>query len=132
MEFPYPSGNYYKHEYVLKGDNVEKFKSMLMLEVLTGDATPKEIAAAKMEELKKMKETNLMVNYESFNNTTTGDYMIDFLLSANGPDGKNEYCGKNVYRYTTVTEKSGKKALLLFAISTRSYGNDITPFSYRP
>src|SRR5690349_16245173 len=74
----HPSGNYYKHEYVPKGDNVEKFKSMLMLEVLTGDATPKEVAAAKMEELKKMKATNPMVNYESFNNTTTGDYMIDF------------------------------------------------------
>lgn len=124
----HPANNYYKHEYVLKGDNVEKFKSMVMLEVLTGDAGPKEIAAAKLEELKKMKETNPMVNYESFTNQSTGDYMIDFLLSASDAKGEMTAVERNIYRYTTISTKVGKKALLLFAVSTRSYGNEITPF----
>ena len=33
----HPSATYYKHEYITAGDNVDKFKSMIMVDVLTGD-----------------------------------------------------------------------------------------------
>jgi hypothetical protein len=54
--------------------------------------------------------------------------MLDFLLSANGPDGKMNVVERNVYRYKAVADKSGKKLVLLVGVSTRSYGNDIDLF----
>lgn len=125
----HPSANYYKQEYIVKGDNVAKFNSMLMVELVTGDIQIKNVVAAKMEELKKMKESNPFINYESFDNPRTGEYMIDFLLSQNTPDGKDiSIAERNVYRYIPFADKAGKKGIILFAISTRSYGDKIQPF----
>jgi hypothetical protein len=125
----HPSANYYKQEYIVKGDNVAKFNSMLMVELVTGDMQIKEVVAAKLEELKQMKKTNPFVNYESFDNPKTGEYMIDFLLSQNTPDGKDiSIAERNVYRYIPFADKAGNKGIILFAISTRSYGDKIQPF----
>ncbi|MEP7374980.1 MAG: hypothetical protein ABI675_16405 [Chitinophagaceae bacterium] len=125
----HPSGNYYKQEYIVSGDNAIKFTTMLMVEVVTGDIKIKDAAAAKIEELKKMKEANPIVNYESFDNPKTGEYMIDFLLSENTADGKDiSILERNVYRYMPFVDKAGKKGIILFGISTRSYGDKIQPF----
>ena len=125
----HPSDNFYKQEYIQKGDNADRFKTMILLDVTTGNLAIKDIVAMKMEELKKMKLSNPMVNYETFDNPKRGEYMIDFLLSANSADGKRvDIVERNVYRYKTVTGKSGKKAVVLFGVSTRSYGNDIDKF----
>ena len=68
-----------------------------------------------------MKATNPLVNYEMFQKN--GEYLLDFLLSANAADGKTvDIVERNVYRYKTFTDKSGKKGILLFAVSVRSYG----------
>jgi hypothetical protein len=124
----HPAANFYKHEYVMKGDTVTKFKSMILVDVLTGNLSLKEVTGAKIEELKKIKQGNPAVTYEIFQNASTGEYMIDFLLTANAPDGTISIVERNVYRYKTFTDKSGKKGILLFGISTRSYGNDIASF----
>lgn len=123
----HPSANFYKQEYIPAGDQVNKFKSMIMLDVNLGNFILKDIVGAKIAELKKMKETNPLVNYEMFQKN--GEYLLDFLLSANSPDGKTvDIAERNVYRYKTFTDKSGKKGVLLFGVSVRSYGNDIDPF----
>jgi hypothetical protein len=124
----HPSANYYKHEYIMPGDNVDKFKAMILIDVLTGSLKLKDIVAAKVAELKKMKETNPVVNYETFDNPKSGEYMLDFLLTANGADGKISIAERNVYRYKTFTDKSGKTGVVLFGVSTRSYGVDVTAF----
>ncbi len=125
----HPSGNYYKQEYIKKGDAVDKFKSMILIDVITGNMNISDVVAGKVEELKKLKETNPVVNYESFNNPKIGEYMIDFLLSEASPDGKNlSIIEPNVYRYKTFTDKSGQKGIVLLGVSTRSYGNDIDNF----
>lgn len=125
----HPSDNFYKQEYIQKGDNADKFKTMILLDVATGNLPIKDIVAMKIEELKKLKLSNPIVQYETFDNPKTGEYMIDFLLSANSADGKTtDVVERNVYRYKTVTGKSGKRAVVLFAVSTRSYGNDIDQF----
>jgi hypothetical protein len=125
----HPSANYYKQEYIVKGDNVAKFNSMLMVELVTGDIKIKDVVAGKMEELKKMKEADPFINYEGFDNPKTGEYMIDFLLSQNTPDGKNiSIAERNVYRYIPFSDKTGRTGIILFAISTRSYGDKIQPF----
>lgn len=124
----HPAPAYYKQEYIQKGDNAERFKSMILLDVLTGDADIKNIVSKKIDELKQMKLANPMVNYESFDNPKTGEYIVDFLVSANAADGTTGIVERNVYRYKSFTDKSGKKAVLLFGISERSYGNDIDKF----
>ncbi|MGC4104407.1 hypothetical protein [Ferruginibacter sp.] len=125
----HPSPDFYKQEYLAKGDTTGKYKTILLLDVIVGDVNIKDVVAQKTAELKRMKETNPMVNFESFGNPTTGEYMLDFLLSANSADGKYvTVVERNVYRYKTFTDKSGKKGILLFGVSTRSYGNDIDAF----
>lgn len=124
----HPSTGYYKQEYLVKGDDQNNFHSMVMLEAITGDAAIKEIVGAKLAELKKMKESNPMVNYDVINNPKTGEYLIDFLLTANAADGSLSIAERNVYRYKNFTDKAGHKGVLLFGISSRVYGQDIKPF----
>ena len=124
----HPSETYYKQEYLVKGDTADRFKTMLLLEVLTGIANLKNIADSKVAELKKMKITNPVVTYELTANSTTGEYFLDFVVSDNGPNGKVNIAERNIYRYTTFTDKAGKKGILLFGISIRSYGNDTGKF----
>jgi len=55
--------------------------------------------------------------------------MLDFLLSQDTPDGKYvSIVERNVYRYKDVTDKNGQKAILLFGVSERAYGDDINKF----
>lgn len=123
----HPTAVFYKQEYIPAGDNVNKFKSMVMLDVSLGNFILKDVVGAKIAELKKMKETNPLVNYEMFQKN--GEYLLDFLLSANSPDGKTiDIVERNVYRYKTFTDKTGKKGIMLFGVSVRSYGNDINGF----
>ncbi len=123
----HPTADFYKQEYIPAGDNADKFKSMVMLDLSLGNFNLKEVVGAKIAELKKMKETNPIVNYEMFQKN--GEYLLDFLLSANSPNGKTvDIVERNVYRYKTFTDKSGKKGVLLFGVSVRSYGNDIDTF----
>lgn len=124
----HPSATYYKQEYLVKGDIAEKFKTMLLLEVLTGSTNVKGIADSKVAELKNMKITNPVVTYDLTTNATTGDYFLDFVVSDNGPDGKINIVERNIYHYTTFTDKAGKKGILLFGVSVRSYGNETGKF----
>ena len=120
----HPSATYYKLEYVAKGQSVERFKTMLLLEVLTGDVKVKEVVANKLNELKQMKASNPLVNYEMFQKD--GEYIIDFVLTANSADGNStEVVEHNVYRYKSLAAQPG---LVLFAISNRAYGKDTARF----
>jgi hypothetical protein len=122
-----PSAGFYKQEYIPAGDDVSKFRSMVLLDVSMGNFQLKDIVIAKIAELKKMKETNPIVNYEMFQKN--GEYLLDFLLSANAADGKTvDIVERNVYRYKSFTDKNGKKGILLFGVSVRSYGNEIDSF----
>jgi len=123
-----PAANFYKQEYLVKNDIAGKFKTMLLLDVVTGAQEIKDVVANKVAELKKMKESNPVVNYEMISNPATGEYILDFLLTANDANGNMAIAERNIYRYKTFTGKSGQKGVLLFGVSTRSYGAAITPF----
>ncbi len=123
----HPAYNYYKQEYLSKGDTIEKYKTLIMLEIITGKVKLKDIVAAKVSELKKMKVLNPVINYETFEKD--GEVMLDFIISENTPDGKLvSTVERNIYRYKSVVDKSGQKGVLLFGISERHYGNDIDDF----
>jgi hypothetical protein len=123
----HPADNYYKQEYLAKGDTIEKFKKLIMLEIMTGKTKLKDIVATKVAELKKMKISNPVINYETFEKD--GEVMLDFIISENTPDGKLvSILERNVYLYKSVVDKSGQKGVLLFGVSDRHYGNDIDDF----
>jgi len=101
---------------------------MLLLDVVTGNKDTKSLLAAKVAKHKKMKETNPLIQYEVIRNAGTGEYMLDFQLSANAPDGSIAVIERNVYRYSSFTSKAGIKIVSLFGISTRAYGKEATTF----
>ena len=124
----HPSPTYYKHEYLKKGETVQKFNTMVMVELLTGTTTPKDLVANKVAELKTMQSTNPYVQFETFFNKDSNEYILDFLVTANSADNKEiTIAERNVYRYKVYSE-NGKKGVLLFAVSTRSYGDNVTKF----
>jgi hypothetical protein len=125
----HPSDNYYKHEYIQKDDNVEKFKRMVLIEYVAGDVDVKTMVGLKISELNRLKKSNPIVNFSVFKKNETGEYLLDFLVSENTPDGSHiNIVERNVYRYIKITDSSGRKGVLLFAISDRAYGNDIDSF----
>ena len=82
----HPTDNYYKQEYLAQGDTLEKFKRLILIDVLGSETKLKKLVAAKIAELDKMKATNPVVQYQTFEK---GDeIMLDFLLSENTTDGK--------------------------------------------
>ena len=123
----HPSAAYYKQEYLGLKDKIDRFKKMVMIEVLLGEARAADLAKAKIAELKQLKETNPLVNHEIFQKN--GEIIIDFLLSENSRDGKSiNIIERNVYRYKDITDKNGKKGVMLFGVSERGYGNDVDVF----
>ena len=123
----HPTDNYYKQEYLAKGDTIEKFKKLILLEVLNGKTKLRNVVATKITELKKMKASNPVVNYETFDKD--GEIMLDFLVSQNTPDGKYlSIVERNVYRYKSVVDRNGQKCVLLFGVSEKAYGDDIDKF----
>ena len=121
----HPNATFYKQEYLAKGENPDRYKTMLMFDAVTG-VKIEDAVGTKINELKQMKQTNPIVNYKVLKNN--GEFILDFILSQNGANGKSEIVERNVYRYKTVTDKGGKKAVLLFGVSTRSYGSEVDRF----
>ncbi len=90
------------------------------------DLTPEQMVGQKVEELKKLKAANPIVNYNVF--MKNGQIMIDFLLSENARDGKINIIERNVYKYSAFRDKYGKTGVQLFGVSDRAYGNDADRF----
>lgn len=125
----HPSGQYYKQEYLPKGETVNDFRSMLLLEVVTSSLTIKEAFDAKVAELKAMKQTNPYVNFETFYHGANDEYVLDFVLTANSADGKQiNIAERNVYRYKKYIGANGESGVILFGVSKRSYGSEALKF----
>lgn len=125
----HPASHFYKQEYIPKGEVITKFSDMILIDIVTGNQNIKEIVAAKISELKALRETNPVVDYGLLENPKKGEYMLEFLLSQNSPDGKSILIAeRNIYRYKLYEDKAGNKGILLFGVSTRSYGKEVDSF----
>ena len=122
----HPNQNYYKQEYLTKGQSLESFKSMLIIDFIKGDFTVEDAVNAKINELENAKKTNPVVNYTKFEKD--GEVILDFLLSANSKDGSEiVVVERNVYRYLKIESKENS-GILIFAVSERAYKNEIEDF----
>ncbi len=125
----HPSEQFYKQEYLVKGDNADRYQSMMLVDVLTGAVSARDIVAEKLSALKKQKAADPNVRYSSLP-AAAGEYMIEFTLTAPGADaGTIDIIEHNVYRYKAFTGKSGQHGVLLIGFSARAYGPDVPAFS---
>jgi len=118
----HPDANYYKQEYLPSGEKSKSFKTMITIDVLIKDLPIEKVVKLKESELQERKKTDKACNYLITTNSQTGEYMIDFLMSS------GNIMEWNVYRYKKIADSKGNPTVLLFALSKRAYGKDITPF----
>jgi hypothetical protein len=122
----HPNENYFKQEYLSSNENINKYSSMILIDFIKDDFNLKDIVDQKVSELKEMKKTNPVVNYQIFENS--GEYILDFLISENSKDGKEILIAeRNIYRYKTVNNDKNK-GVLLFAMSERGYPENMDSF----
>ena len=115
----HPMDNFYKQEYILSNENVEKYTRMIMIDFLEGDLTPKDVLSSLANSLENSKKQNPVINYKVYEKNN--EYMIDFIMSENSQDGKEVLIlERNVYRYFRINTPK-RKGVLLFGVSDRAY-----------
>ena len=115
----HPMDNFYKQEYILSNENVEKYTRMIMIDFLEGDLTPKDAISNFVNNLENSKKQNPIINYQMYERED--EYMLDFIISKNSQDGKEVLIlERNVYRYFRINTPK-RKGILLFGVSDRAY-----------
>ena len=115
----HPASNFYKQEYILPNENVEKYTRMIMIDFLEGDLTPKDAISNFVNNLENSKKQNPIINYQMYEREN--EYMLDFIISKNSQDGKDVLIlERNVYRYFRINTPK-RKGVLLFGVSDRAY-----------
>ncbi|MCF0071126.1 hypothetical protein LZD49_11655 [Dyadobacter sp. CY261] len=123
----HPDASLYKQEYLIAGDAFPNYKSMISIDFVVASTSVDEAVRTKLRELEQMKKT-LDVNFEVIGNAATGEKIIDCLIGQTASDEQKSIYEHDVYRFKTVTAKSGQKGIILFALSNRAYGSAIQPF----
>ncbi|GAB3782928.1 hypothetical protein GCM10028818_39800 [Spirosoma horti] len=127
----HPDASLYKQEYIAAGDRFPNFNSLVMVDFVLTASTVDQVVSTKIHQLETLKATNPSVNFNLLSNAATGEKMIDCLIGQTAADDQNSLVERTVYRFKSVKTKAGQSGVLLFAVSTRSYGKDVTPFLVR-
>ena len=115
----HPASNFYKQEYILPNENVEKYKRLILIDFIEGDLAPKDVLSSLANSLENSKKQNPVINYKVYEKNN--EYMIDFIMSENSQDGKEVLIlERNVYRYFRINIPK-RKGILLFGVSDRAY-----------
>ena len=115
----HPASNFYKQEYILPNENVEKYKRLILIDFIEGDLAPKDVLSSLANSLENSKKQNPVINYKVYEKNN--EYMIDFIMSENSQDGKEVLIlERNVYRYFRINTPK-RKGVLLFGVSDRAY-----------
>lgn len=121
-----PAANYIKHEYLPLGQLPASYEDMVIVELLTSGLSVADASKAQIQRLEQRKGQDPLVNYKVMQSPDDSQMVLDFLLS-------DESTGSltlewNAYRYVPVEMPDGGKAVVLFAISRRHYGDDASAF----
>ena len=115
----HPASNFYKQEYILPNENVEKYKRLILIDFIEGDLNPKDVLSGLANSLENSKKQNPVINYKVYEKNN--EYMIDFIMSENSQDGKEVLIlERNVYRYFRINTPK-RRGILLFGVSDRAY-----------
>lgn len=122
-----PNDSYYIQEYLPDGEKLESFNQMLTLHLFDTDIKTKDAVEQKLKELTERKKTDAVCNYQVTESPDGKEFIVDFLLGES-KDNKMTIVEFNVYHYKQIEITKKKKAIVVFAYSKRSYGDDITSF----
>ena len=123
----HPSPEYYKQEYLPAGEDADTFLHMVLIDAITRGTTVERAAAVQEDMLDKRKATDPYVHFAEFRNESTGEILLDFILSAKTAGG-GLIVEWNAYRYAPLSGKDGETGVLLFGISRRAYDDGVTDF----
>ena len=122
-----PNDNYYIQEYLPDGEKADSFNQMLTIHLFNNDIKTKDAVQQKVKELTERKKTDAICNYQITESPDGKEFIVDFLLGESKND-KMTTVEFNVYHYKQIEIGKKKKAIVVFAYSKRSYGDNITKF----
>ena len=114
----HPFPHFYKQEYLPDGQTLAGYDQMLMIDVLLGDAGPRELLQIKLAELEARKATDPVANYEWMVQEDGSSYVLDFLVSGHTAGGQ-AIVEWNAYRYEALPGGA-----VMLGISRRGYGEE--------
>jgi len=124
----HPTATYYDQEYIPKGETINSFNRMVLINVVISDTLKvRTILEKKIHELEERKKNDAVINYKVFRNPDQTECIIDFMESQGSKTSLN-IVEWNAYRYKIFIDKAGNKGVMLFGISIRAYGNEIRDF----
>jgi hypothetical protein len=122
-----PRDTYFIQEYLPAGEKVESFNQMLTIHLFNVDVTVEEAVQKKVNELNNRAKTDPTCNYEVMKSPDGKEIIIDFTLGEE-KNGEITIAEFNIYRYKLIDAENDKTALLVYAYSKRSYGDEINGF----
>ena len=121
----HPTTSYFKQEYIPKKDKLSKFNKMVLIDVILSDTLKLEtIVSLKIIELLERQKRDATVNYQVINNEEKSRYIVDFIVSE-GTSDVIHIMEWNAYSYCQFTDPSGRRGIMLFGVSSRSYDEKI-------
>ena len=122
----HPSENYYKQEYIPQNNELETYKEMISVDLVTGPLTAKDAVDQKIQEIEARKATDRVSNYALKEDKETKELILDFMMSEGS--GESTILEWNVYRYANYEDAAGNKGISLFSLSKRGYGIGVAKF----
>lgn len=118
-----PSPELYKQEYVPAGQRVQRYDSMLLIDVRPLGADVAQTVRAMVEQINARKATDPVANFDVLVNDAGDEVLLDFMLSA--PDASGIVVEWNAYRYARGPDGQGTT---MVGISRRGYGDAAREF----
>lgn len=114
----HPSADLYKQEYLPAGQTLERYDSMLMVDLAPNIGNAVRTAAGMIETLNARKATDPLVNHDLLVKDDGSGALLDFLMSS--ADASGVIVEWNAYRYTDTPDGRGTQ---MTGISRRAYGD---------
>jgi len=118
-----PSPDYVKYEYLPQDEELPYYENMLLLERVSNGMGAADVVRSQVEFLNQRKESDPVVNHRLINNESSGEYLLDFVLSGETQDGET-IIEWNAYRYSPWRSADGTQGVQLYGYSARAYGDD--------
>jgi len=118
-----PAPDYAKYEYLPQDQKLPHYQNMLLLERLTNGMGVADAVRSQVEFLNQRKESDPVANHRLINNESSGEYLLDFVLSGETEDGET-IIEWNAYRYSPWRSADGVQGVQLYGYSARAYGDD--------
>jgi len=118
-----PAADYTKYEYLPAGEALPQYHRMLLVERLTNGMTVADVVNHQVAFLSERKQNDPVANHRLIQNESTGEFLLDFVLSGTDEDG-DTIIEWNAYRYLPYQRDDGAQGVQLYGYSARAYGDE--------